>query len=85
MKLTKGQQISAGGFKISIGNFTITEVAIYHKSQSQGFSKLESTKRSKKLKKVKRVFGSWINNDKEFCFSHFQDDQVEELIKILKN
>lgn len=82
--LIKGQQISAGNFIVSIGIFKTTDVAIINKSQTRGFSQLASCKRSKKLRKVKRNFKAFLNSEKTFTFEWMQEDQVEQLIKILK-
>lgn len=83
LELTKGMQLKTGNFIVSIGTFDISEVAIFSKS-SGDFVKQSSTKRSKKLKKVKRKFNSWLNSSNVFSFSHMTEKQVEELINLLK-
>lgn len=84
LQLSKGQQIVAGNFIISIGAFDTTDVAIINKSQSSGFSKLASCKRSKKLRKVKRDLKPFLNSNTTFTFQFLQSDGVQKLINILK-
>ena len=84
MQIIKGQQISAGNFIVSIGSFTTTEVAIFSKSSGK-FVELKMTKRSKKLKKIKRKFKTWLNSESTFTFSHFTPEKVGELVTELKS
>jgi len=80
----KGQQIKIKNFTISIGAFNTSEVSIISNT-SGDFVKLKQTKVSKKLRKVKRQFKVWLNNDIDFCFSHMNDNLTNELISVLKN
>jgi hypothetical protein len=79
----KGQQISVGNFIVSIGSFDISDVAIISKS-SGNFVLLKQTKISPKLKRVKRLFKSWLNSDSTFTFQFMDQDQVVQIINILK-
>ena len=80
---TRGQNISAGNFIINIGSFDTTDVAIISKSTG-AFTKIKQAKVSKKLRKVKRVFKSFINNPDTFVMQHLDSDQVRTLLQILK-
>jgi len=77
------QQINAGNFIVSVGAFKKSEVAIISKS-SGNFVELKQTKVSKKLKAIKRKFKTWINNGETFYFSHMQEEQVNQIVNILK-
>ena len=81
--ITKGAQINAGNFIVSIGSFNTAHVAIISKS-SGNFVKLQQAKKSKKLRQVKRKFKSWINNDDTFNFDHMGDDMATQLIMMLR-
>jgi hypothetical protein len=83
LEIKKGTLISAGNHLVSIGTFNTSDVAILSKHTNE-FVKLERAKTNKKLKKVKRVFKSKLNNDTEFVFEFFSDDDIVKLISILK-
>lgn len=76
-------QISAGNFQVSVGTFDVREIAIISKSTGN-FVELKQSKVSKKLRKVKRVFKNNINSDNTFTFSFMTENQVVELIKLLR-
>lgn len=80
---TKGQDIDAGKFIVNIGVFDTSDVAIISKSTGK-FTTIKQTKVSKKLRKVKRDFKSNINNKANFVFQFMTDDQISQLIKILR-
>lgn len=81
---TKGQQINAGSFQISIGSFDTGDVAIISKS-SGSFVKLSDVKKNSiRLKRVKRELKSWISSDSTFNFQHMTPDLTQDLIDILK-
>lgn len=79
----KGTLISAGNHLVSIGTFKTSDIAILSK-YTHRFVKLERAKTNNKLKKVKRLFKSNLNNDTDFVFEFFTDDKTRELISILK-
>ncbi len=81
--IKKGQRISAGSFMISIGKFSTADVAIFSK-HSGDFVSQRMTKRSKKLRKIKRLFKHHLCCDKTFCFGHMTEAQAVEMIAILK-
>lgn len=76
-------QISAGNFVVSVGVFTTGDIAIVSKSTGD-FVSLSSTKRSKKLKSIKRKFKHFMCSEDQFFFSHFSDDMTVDLINMLK-
>ena len=80
---TKGQQINAGNFIVSIGTFDTGDVAIFSKS-SGNFVNQKQTKVSKKLKRVKRVLKTWLSCDQTFNFRFMTDDTTIQLINILR-
>ena len=84
INITKGNQISAGNFIISIGAFNTGDIAIISKSTGD-FTRLTQAKRSKKLRKIKRTFKSFINNDTTFNFQFMTDDLTTQLIMMLKS
>ena len=81
---TKGQQIFLDkSFTISIGSFDTSDVAIISNFTGQ-FVTLSTAKKSKRLRKVKRKFKTFINNDQDFCFQHMPDHITADLIDTLK-
>jgi hypothetical protein len=80
---TKGQQINAGNFWVSIGTFDTSDVALFSKSSGK-FVQLKQTKVSKKLRKVKRVFKIWLSCTETFNFRFMTQDKTIELINILR-
>lgn len=84
IQIIKGNQISAGNFIVSIGTFNSTDVAIYNKKQTRGFSKIASCKRSKKLTSIKKQFKVFLNNDTTFNFQFMQPDDARKIIAILR-
>jgi len=83
MKFTKGQQINAGNFIVSIGTFNTSDVAIISK-HSGDFVLIKQTKISPKLKRVKRLLKSWLNSNNTFTFQFMNDDLTTQLLNILK-
>jgi len=83
MKFTKGQQINAGNFIVSIGTFDTSDVAIISK-HSGDFVLIKQTKISPKLKRVKRLLKSWLNSNNTFTFQFMNDDLTTQLLNILK-
>jgi len=77
----KGQEITVGNFIVSIGSFNEKEVAIFSKSTGK-FCEFKHA--GKKLKKVKKIFKTWLNSNEIFTFSFMTKDITEELIKALK-
>ena len=69
-------------FTLSHG-FKPGEVAIFS-NNTMNFVSLNSAKKSKKLAKVKRLFKNNLNCDITFCFSHMTQNQIKQLIHILK-
>jgi len=84
INIKKGNQINAGNFIISIGTFNAGHVAIISKSSGE-FVLLKQAKISKKLRKIKRNFKSYINNDTTFNFEFMTEDLTIQLITILKS
>ena len=80
---TKGQQINAGNFWVSIGTFDTGDVALFSKSSGK-FVQLKQTKVSKKLKRVKRQFKTWLCCTDTFNFRFMTQDQTIKLIDILR-
>tara|TARA_R110000787_G_scaffold278198_1_gene387834 strand:- start:31 stop:309 length:279 start_codon:yes stop_codon:yes gene_type:complete len=76
-----GQEISVGNFIVSIGAFNKRDVAIFSKSTGK-FCEFKHA--GNKLKKVKRVFKTWLNSNETFTFSFMTKNITEELIKNLK-
>ena len=83
-KFQPNQKISAGNFIVSIGSDGTKDVAIFSKSTGD-FVKLSSAKRSKKLSKIKRFFGSDLSCFNTFCFSWLGEDAIDRIILILKD
>lgn len=83
IEIKKNQQINAGNFLVSIGTYNETDVAIYSKSSGE-FVKFKSINKSKKLKKIKRVFKAWLNSDETFTFQFMPENITIDLIKILR-
>lgn len=69
-------------FTLSHG-FKSGEIAIFS-NNTNDFVKLSSTKKSKKLAKVKRLFKHNLNCNNTFCFSHMTQEQIKQLIQIFK-
>ena len=84
LEIKKATLISAGNHLVSIGTFKTSDIAILSKHTHE-FVKLERAKTNKKLKKVKRLFKSNLNNDTDFVFEFFTDDKTRQLISILKS
>ena len=85
MEFKKGQNIVCKNFDISIGIFDSREVALFSKITGK-FVKMNKAnlKRSKKLRKVKRLFKTRLNSKDTFTFSFMQPSQIEVLIRELK-
>jgi hypothetical protein len=84
MNFKKGTSISAGNFLVSIGTFNLSDVAIISKSSGE-FVTLSMTKRSKKLRLIKRRLKCFLSCDQTFNFQHMTEDKTQELIDILKS
>ncbi len=82
-QIKRGQLINAGNFLVSIGSFSTSDVAIISKHNGR-FVKLSQTKRSKKLRTIKRLFNTWINNNTTFNFQFVTDDITSQIIAILR-
>ena len=84
MNFTKGQQIKIDKtFTISIGTFDIEEVAIISNINGK-FTPLKQIKISKRLKRVKRFLGLWLNNDTTFNFGRMPSKRINQLINIMR-
>lgn len=85
MIFKKGQLIDCKNFEVSIGIYDPKEVAIFSKKTGD-FVKINKSnlKRSKKLRKIKRVFKYWLNSNNTFTFSFMNDLRTQQLINELK-
>jgi len=81
-KIEPNTVIKTKGFNISIGK-RIDQIAII--SQSNGeFIPFVSIKKSKRLSKIKQKFKIKLCSSTHFFFEHFSQDDILEIIKILK-
>jgi hypothetical protein len=83
LEIKKSSLIKCKNFLVSIGTHSTSEVAIIGGSSGE-FVKLKQTKVSKKLKSIKRKFGSHICDHEQFFFCHMSEQDTLDLIAILK-
>ena len=83
LEIKKCSLIKCKNFLVSIGTHSTSEVAIISGS-SGDWVKLKQTKVSKKLKAIKRKFGSRICDHEQFFFCHMSEQDTLDLINILK-
>lgn len=80
--------IKAGNHLISIGRTSqffenLHFVAILSPTTFQ-FVELAKSKTNKRLRKAKREFKAFLNNDNKFIFENFSNEKTMRLIEILK-
>ena len=84
LKLTKGQQITAGNHIISVGTFDAHDIAIISKSTGKFVKFKDIPKKGSPLNKIKLKFKNFLASDKDLVFQRLWSDDVQQIINILK-
>jgi hypothetical protein len=81
-EIKTGTRIKVKGFDISIGK-RIDQVALISHSTDE-FTPFQSIKKGGRLAKIKKLFRSKLSSSTHFFFEGFSEDDILQLIKLLK-
>ncbi len=85
-QITKGKQIKAGNYTISIGSFDVTDVALISNYTGKFVKFKDIPKRNSKLKRIKNhpKLKLWLCSNNDLVWQWLSDSQVQLIFNILK-